>query len=104
MHVPVEWSQWNQCIICVFPLLQTCKTRGLTCKREMMNEVNTCSALESAFECHGCETSLGSEQPAWVVDTAPSVNLPNKCLITSDPWQSDCASAHHLTIRLCPCA
>lgn len=51
----------------------------------------------------GCTLSLGSEQPAFVIQNAPTENLPNTCLITSNPSSTDCYASHPYTIRLCPC-
>ena len=68
--------------------------------------VNTCDAMGEAFNsCPvGCETSLGSEQPAYVIESAdPTQHKPGMCLITSDPEQSKCRASHPSTIRLCPC-
>lgn len=67
--------------------------------------INTCDAMKNAFnQCpNGCQVSVGSEQPAYVIETASSNHLPGVCLISSNPNLSKCHEAHPFTIRLCPC-
>uniref|UniRef100_A0A7S2ST87 Glycosyltransferase family 18 catalytic domain-containing protein n=1 Tax=Rhizochromulina marina TaxID=1034831 RepID=A0A7S2ST87_9STRA len=81
-----------------------CGAVGMHCEPIAIPLVNNCTHLQRAFGCATCTSSVGKEQPAYVVPTAPASSLPDTCLFTSDPGASTCEASHPMTRRLCPCA
>ncbi|KAJ0092482.1 hypothetical protein Patl1_26357 [Pistacia atlantica] len=47
---------------------------------------------------------MGADQPAEVVDDAPSHLNPRACLYTRTQPMLSCDGSHRHTRRLCPCA
>jgi hypothetical protein len=84
---------------------EVCKAQkdGRKCSARFISMLNNCKELRAAFGCEKCEESAGTEQPALVVASAPPQAMPNACLFTKAPQQSNCAAKHKLTRRLCPC-
>jgi len=81
---------------------QTCSTKSktLACDANALFLINTCEQLQSHFPCQLCDTSIGSDQPAYVSD--PNHSTFGHCLIHShDP--EGCKGHHESTSRLCPC-
>lgn len=80
-----------------------CADKGLRCSPELLPLVNTCEALREAFGCRQCVSSVGREQPAFVVPDAEEQFGPGKCLVSLKPDQSSCEASHKATRRLCAC-
>jgi hypothetical protein len=80
-----------------------CHTLGpdFHCQLEALGAINDCAHLEKAFPCKSCDRSKGSDQPAYINETA--ANTPGVCVYTSDPTYFGCEGRHADTHRLCPC-
>ena len=78
---------------------------GMACDELSLPVINSCSALQSVFSCSGgCSESLGSEQPAMVLETvAGQGHKPGLCLFSSNAAASTCNASHKYTQRACPC-
>ncbi|KAM5570031.1 hypothetical protein ABKV19_017179 [Rosa sericea] len=63
------------------------------------------SVIQKYMSCKGtCLASIGSDQPAEVVDDAPEHLNPGACLYTQTQSMLSCYGSHQHTRRLCPCA
>jgi hypothetical protein len=80
-----------------------CSSRKMRCHADQFSYINTCDLLEQKFECTGCITSYGPDQPAYVTPTAAAEFSPGKCMISQKPQDSTCHANHQATMRLCPC-
>ncbi|PRQ37810.1 hypothetical protein RchiOBHm_Chr4g0406821 [Rosa chinensis] len=64
----------------------------------------TCN-IQRYMSCKGtCLASIGSDQPAEVVDDAPEHLNPGACLYSQTQSMLSCYGSHQHTRRLCPCA
>ncbi|ONK57839.1 uncharacterized protein A4U43_C09F4720 [Asparagus officinalis] len=82
-----------------------CKSRGQSCVPNRLFVLNNCEFLQKYMRCKGsCFASIGSDQPAEVVDDAPKNVNPGACLYTQIEGMLSCDGSHHHTKRLCPCA
>ncbi|KAG6527971.1 hypothetical protein ZIOFF_010107 [Zingiber officinale] len=63
------------------------------------------TSLQKYMNCKGgCFASIGSDQPAEVVEDAPKNMNPGACLYTQTESLVSCDGSHQQTKRLCPCA
>ncbi|KAK1294602.1 hypothetical protein QJS10_CPA16g00136 [Acorus calamus] len=71
-----------------------------------LNGINVViGSLQKHMNCKGsCFASIGSDQPAEVVDDAPKDLNPGACLYTRTEAMLSCDGSHQHTRRLCPCA
>ncbi|XP_074281491.1 uncharacterized protein LOC141606306 [Silene latifolia] len=82
-----------------------CKLRGQSCVSSRILLLNECDIMQKYLNCKGgCIASLGSDQPAEVVDDAPNNLYPGACLYTKSQKMLSCDGLHKHTKRLCPCA
>eukprot|EP00252_Welwitschia_mirabilis_P010506 TRINITY_DN2380_c0_g1_i2.p1 TRINITY_DN2380_c0_g1~~TRINITY_DN2380_c0_g1_i2.p1 ORF type:complete len:212 (+),score=31.09 TRINITY_DN2380_c0_g1_i2:268-903(+) len=82
----------------------TCKSRGQTCVASRLLTLNRCGFLEKHMSCRGsCIASIGSDQPAEVVNTAPRHLHPGACMYSKMHSVLSCDGSHPYTRRLCPC-
>ncbi|WOL02417.1 hypothetical protein Cni_G11136 [Canna indica] len=82
-----------------------CSSRGQSCVPNRLLLLNKCDFLQKYMNCKGgCSASIGSDQPAEVVDDAPKNMNPGACLYTQTESLLSCDGAHQHTKRLCPCA
>jgi len=77
-----------------------CQAKGMTCSQSGFLRLNHCNMLQKHMPCSTCKSSVGAEQPAFVIASAPQANT---CLFSSDPGIITCEAAHETTRRLCPC-
>ncbi|KAJ4825158.1 hypothetical protein Tsubulata_008698 [Turnera subulata] len=64
-----------------------------------------CDSMMKYMSCKGaCLASMGTDQPAEVVDDAPRHLNPGACLYTRTESMLTCDGSHRHTRRLCPCA
>ena len=78
----------------------------MSCFGPALAWMNSCSALKSVFACTGgCSSSMGSEQPAMVSETADSGqgHKPGLCVFSTNAAASTCGASHKYTQRACPC-
>eukprot|EP00897_Mesotaenium_endlicherianum_P006209 jgi/Mesen1/5616/ME000282S04778 len=74
------------------------------CKWEKLALLNKCPELQKHFACKGaCIASMGPDQPAEVVATAPRHQMPGACLYNTKAEYFSCGGSHASTRRLCPC-
>ncbi|XP_042462029.1 uncharacterized protein LOC122045744 isoform X1 [Zingiber officinale] len=82
-----------------------CSSRGKTCVPNRLLLLNRCDILQKYMNCKGgCFASIGSDQPAEVVEDAPKNMNPGACLYTQTESLVSCDGSHQQTKRLCPCA
>ncbi|KAK8447615.1 hypothetical protein SEVIR_8G106900v4 [Setaria viridis] len=82
-----------------------CKVRGQSCVPSRLSVLNKCEILQKYMRCKsGCFRSLGPDQPAEVVDEAPTSLNPGACLYMQMDERLTCDGSHQHTRRLCPCA
>ncbi|CAM8981981.1 unnamed protein product [Rhodiola kirilowii] len=82
-----------------------CKSNGLSCVATKLLVLNECDIIQKHMSCKGgCLPSLGSDQPAEVVDDAPKDLNPGACLYSREQRVLSCDGSHRHTKRLCPCA
>ncbi|XP_068665330.1 uncharacterized protein [Aristolochia californica] len=82
-----------------------CNSKGQLCVPNKLLVLNNCELLQKYMSCKGaCFPSIGSDQPAEVVDDAPKQLNPGACLYTRSPGMLSCDGSHQQTRRLCPCA
>ncbi|CAA7396451.1 unnamed protein product [Spirodela intermedia] len=82
-----------------------CKSRRQSCVPNKLPVLNKCDYLRRHMSCKsGCLTSVGADQPAEVVDDAPTDLNPGACLFTRLESMLSCDGSHQYTRRLCPCA
>ncbi|XP_044500768.1 uncharacterized protein LOC123221870 isoform X2 [Mangifera indica] len=82
-----------------------CKSKGQSCVVNKLLLLNQCDIIQKYFSCKGgCLVSMGADQPAEVVDDAPSHLNPTACLYTRTQSMLSCDGTHQYTRRLCPCA
>ncbi|KAL9240646.1 hypothetical protein vseg_014842 [Gypsophila vaccaria] len=82
-----------------------CKLRGQSCVPSRILMLNECEIMQKYLNCKGgCIASMGSDQPAEVVDDAPNSLYPGACLYTKSQKMLSCDGLHKHTRRLCPCA
>ncbi|RLM70045.1 hypothetical protein C2845_PM17G06870 [Panicum miliaceum] len=82
-----------------------CKVRGQSCVPSRLSVLNKCEILQKYMRCKsGCFHSLGPDQPAEVVDEAPTSLNPGACLYMQMDERLTCDGSHQHTRRLCPCA
>ncbi|XP_062182054.1 uncharacterized protein LOC133886329 [Phragmites australis] len=82
-----------------------CKVRGQSCVRIRLSVLNKCEILQKYMRCKsGSFRSLGLDQPAEVVDEAPTNLNPGACLYMQMDERLTCDGSHQHTRRLCPCA
>ncbi|KAA8531397.1 hypothetical protein F0562_006107 [Nyssa sinensis] len=82
-----------------------CKSKGQSCVLNKLLVLNQCEIMKKYMSCKGaCLPSLGSDQPAEVVDDAPRHLNPGACLYTQTQSMLSCDGSHRHTRRLCPCA
>ncbi|KAK1270052.1 hypothetical protein QJS04_geneDACA014171 [Acorus gramineus] len=82
-----------------------CKSKGQSCVPNKLLVLNKCESLQKHMNCKGsCFASIGSDQPAEVVDDAPKDLNPGACLYTRTEVMLSCDGSHQHTRRLCPCA
>lgn len=82
-----------------------CRLRGQSCVPNRLFVLNKCETLQRYMSCQGsCFASVGSDQPAEVLDDAPKHMNPGACLYTQDESMLSCDGSHQHTKRLCPCA
>ncbi|CAI9117304.1 OLC1v1018673C2 [Oldenlandia corymbosa var. corymbosa] len=82
-----------------------CKSNGQSCVPNKLALLNQCEVMKKYFSCKGsCLASVGADQPAEVVDDAPSHLNPGACLYTEKQSILSCDGFHQHTRRLCPCA
>nr|XP_016445603.1 PREDICTED: uncharacterized protein LOC107770786 isoform X1 [Nicotiana tabacum] len=82
-----------------------CKSSGQSCVPNKFLLLNQCETMQKYLGCKGgCLASVGSDQPAEVVDDAPRDLNPGACLYTSQQSMLSCEGSHQHTKRLCPCA
>ncbi|EEC67984.1 hypothetical protein OsI_35752 [Oryza sativa Indica Group] len=82
-----------------------CRAKGQSCVPSRLSVLNKCEILQKYMRCKsGCFSSLGPDQPAQVVDEAPSNLNPGACLYMQMDERLTCDGSHQHTRRLCPCA
>nr|XP_011457267.1 PREDICTED: uncharacterized protein LOC101312310 isoform X2 [Fragaria vesca subsp. vesca] len=82
-----------------------CKSKGQSCVPNKLLVLNQCDIIQKYMSCKGtCLASIGSDQPAEVVDDAPEHLNPGACLYTQTQSMLSCYGSHQHTRRLCPCA
>ncbi|XP_062107806.1 uncharacterized protein LOC133818775 [Humulus lupulus] len=82
-----------------------CKSNGQSCVPNKLLVLNQCDIMQKYLRCKGaCLSSMGSDQPAEVVDNAPKHLNPGACLYTRTQSMLSCDGSHQHTRRLCPCA
>ncbi|PRQ37775.1 hypothetical protein RchiOBHm_Chr4g0406391 [Rosa chinensis] len=82
-----------------------CKSKGQSCVPNKLLVLNQCDIIQRYMSCKGtCLASIGSDQPAEVVDDAPEHLNPGACLYTQTQSMLSCYGSHQHTRRLCPCA
>ncbi|XP_057490041.1 uncharacterized protein LOC130776028 [Actinidia eriantha] len=82
-----------------------CKSNGQSCVPNKLVALNQCEMMQKYMRCKGaCLASIGSDQPAEVVDDAPRHLNPGACLYTRTLSMLSCDGSHRHTRRLCPCA
>ncbi|CAL1375896.1 unnamed protein product [Linum trigynum] len=82
-----------------------CKSQGQSCIVNKLLVLNQCEIMKKYMSCKGgCLASVGSDQPAEVVDDAPKDLNPGTCLYTKPQSMLSCDGSHLHTQRLCPCA
>ncbi|CAO2838145.1 unnamed protein product [Amaranthus hypochondriacus] len=82
-----------------------CKLSGKSCVPSRLLVLNQCEIIQKYMNCKaGCIASMGSDQPAEVVDDAPKHLYPGACLYTKSQTMFTCDGLHQHTRRLCPCA
>ncbi|KAL5539087.1 hypothetical protein UlMin_046337 [Ulmus minor] len=82
-----------------------CKSNGQSCVPNKLLVLNQCDVMQKYMKCKGvCMESIGADQPAVVVDTAPKHLNPGACLYTRTQSMLSCDGLHQHTRRLCPCA
>ncbi|XP_050212438.1 uncharacterized protein LOC126664189 isoform X2 [Mercurialis annua] len=82
-----------------------CKSSGQSCVLNKLLVLNQCDILQKYMSCKGaCLASMGTDQPAEVVDDAPKDLNPGACLYTRTQSMLSCDGSHRHTRRLCPCA
>uniref|UniRef100_A0A0E0MEL0 Uncharacterized protein n=1 Tax=Oryza punctata TaxID=4537 RepID=A0A0E0MEL0_ORYPU len=70
-----------------------CRAKGQSCVPSRLSVLNKCEILQKYMRCKsGCFSSLGPDQPAQVVDEAPS-NLEHACICK---WMS----GSHVTVHI----
>ncbi|CAN1195505.1 SREBP regulating gene protein [Linum perenne] len=78
---------------------------GQLCVVNKLLVLNECDVMRKYVGCKGgCVASMGSDQPAEVVDDAPKELNPGACLYTKALSMISCDGSHPNTRRLCPCA
>ena len=86
-------------------MCQVCDAKGMMCRQDLLNLLNTCQAMNEKFPCRDCIISFGFEQPAYVSPLLnPNDNNAGKCLVSSQPEKTSCDASHKSTLRLCACA
>lgn len=87
------------------PCSSTCRAKGQSCVPSRLSELNKCQILQKYMRCRsGCFPSLGPDQPAEVVDEAPTSLNPGACLYMQTDERLTCDGSHQHTRRVCPCA
>lgn len=81
-----------------------CQAVGKSCNAEHLQLLNSCEVMLDRFDCGGCRTSKGADQPAFVSLDAPRDYGPGECVVNGRPEESSCAASHHATVRLCACS
>ncbi|KAG6393682.1 hypothetical protein SASPL_147927 [Salvia splendens] len=88
-----------------------CKRSYVQCKlfliALLVSELFSCITIriKKYMSCKGaCLSSVGADQPAEVVDDAPTYLNPGACLYTERQSTLSCDGSHSHTRRLCPCA
>ncbi|KAJ4967671.1 hypothetical protein NE237_014372 [Protea cynaroides] len=82
-----------------------CRSKGQSCVPNKLSVLNKCELMQKYMSCKGaCLASIGSDQPAIVVDDAPRHLNPGTCLYTRTQAMLSCDGSHRHTRRLCPCA
>ncbi|XP_042027906.1 uncharacterized protein LOC121775026 [Salvia splendens] len=82
-----------------------CKSNGKSCVPNKLSLLNNCQVMKKYMSCKGaCLSSVGADQPAEVVDDAPTYLNPGACLYTERQSTLSCDGSHSHTRRLCPCA
>ncbi|KAL1535318.1 hypothetical protein AAHA92_28113 [Salvia divinorum] len=82
-----------------------CKSNGKSCVPNKLSLLNNCQVIKKYMSCKGaCLSSVGADQPAEVVDDAPTYLNPGACLYTERQSTFSCDGSHSHTRRLCPCA
>lgn len=82
-----------------------CKSRGQSCISNRFLALNNCGVLQKYMSCKGaCIASIGSDQPAEVIDNAPRHLHPGACMYSKKQAILSCDGSHPYTRRLCPCA
>ncbi|XP_042503324.1 uncharacterized protein LOC122080604 isoform X2 [Macadamia integrifolia] len=82
-----------------------CRSKDQSCVPNKLSVLNKCELLQKYMSCKGaCLASIGSDQPAIVVDDAPRHLNPGACLYTQTQAMLSCDGSHRHTRRLCPCA
>eukprot|EP00742_Colponemidia_sp_Colp-10_P007939 GILJ01008566.1.p1 GENE.GILJ01008566.1~~GILJ01008566.1.p1 ORF type:complete len:339 (+),score=11.64 GILJ01008566.1:43-1059(+) len=79
-----------------------CARHNSTCELDFMDAINNCESLNKHFPCRDCVLGAGSDQPSFVVASAPHKMHPKRCQFTSLLWLS-CDGSGLYSERLCPC-
>ena len=78
-----------------------CESMSKTCDSAMLTYANSCREIEHHFPCEsGCGHQIGTELPAYVVDSSQPTF--RQCLVT-DVSAASCSASHRSTRRLCVC-
>uniref|UniRef100_A0A0E0J0L0 SREBP regulating gene protein n=1 Tax=Oryza nivara TaxID=4536 RepID=A0A0E0J0L0_ORYNI len=78
-----------------------CRAKGQSCVPSRLSVLNKCEILQKYMRCKsGCFSSLGPDQPAQVVDEAPSNLNPGACLYMQMDERLTCDGSHQHTRRL----
>ncbi|KAK7846232.1 hypothetical protein CFP56_008145 [Quercus suber] len=68
-----------------------CKSNGQSCVPNKLLVLNQCDIMQKYMSCKGaCLASMGSDQPAEVVDDAPKNLNPGACLFTRTQSMLSC--------------
>ncbi|XP_024447341.1 uncharacterized protein LOC18108302 isoform X1 [Populus trichocarpa] len=82
-----------------------CKSNGQSCVLNKLLVLNQCDVMQKYMSCKGgCLASIGTDQPAEVVEDAPRHLNPGACLYTRTQSLLSCDGSLWHTRRLCPCA
>ncbi|XP_021906805.1 uncharacterized protein LOC110821318 [Carica papaya] len=82
-----------------------CQSNGKSCVLNKLWLLNQCDIIQRYMNCKGaCLASIGADQPAEVVDDAPTHLNPGACLYSRTQSVLSCDGSHRHTKRLCPCA